>query len=43
MPGGANILFMDGHVEFFRYPQPDGHNAFVVTKAAQSEGYMWFP
>jgi prepilin-type N-terminal cleavage/methylation domain-containing protein/prepilin-type processing-associated H-X9-DG protein len=43
VPGGANILFMDGHVEFFRYPQPDGHNAFVVTKAAQSEGYMWFP
>ena len=43
VPGGANVLFMDGHVEFFRYPQPDGHNAFVVTKAGQSDGYMWFP
>jgi len=43
VPGGANVLFMDGHVEFFRYPQPDGNNAFVVTKAAQSDGYMWFP
>ncbi|HOF39197.1 MAG TPA: hypothetical protein PLD73_03925 [Candidatus Hydrogenedentes bacterium] len=43
MPGGANVLFMDGHVEFFRYPQPDGSNAFVVTKAGQSDGYMWFP
>ncbi|MGI6460273.1 MAG: prepilin-type N-terminal cleavage/methylation domain-containing protein [Candidatus Hydrogenedentales bacterium] len=43
VPGGANVLFMDGHVEFFRYPQPDGHNAFVVTKAGQTDGYMWFP
>ncbi len=43
VPGGANVLFMDGHVEFFRYPQPDGSNAFVVTKAGHSDGYMWFP
>ncbi len=43
VPGGANVLFMDGHVEFFRYPQLDGHNAFVVTKAGHSDGYMWFP
>ena len=20
VPGGANVLFMDGHVEFIRYP-----------------------
>ena len=43
VPGGANVLFMDGHVEFFRYPQPDGSNAFVVTKAGHSDGYMYFP
>ncbi|MDY0032137.1 MAG: prepilin-type N-terminal cleavage/methylation domain-containing protein [FCB group bacterium] len=43
VPGGANVMFMDGHVEFFRYPQPDGSNAFVVTKAGHSDGYMWFP
>lgn len=43
VPGGANVLFMDGHVEFFRYPQADGSNAFVMTKAGQSDGYMWFP
>ena len=24
VPGGSNVLFMDGHVEFGRYPQPDG-------------------
>ncbi len=23
IPGGANILYMDGHVEFLRYPQED--------------------
>jgi prepilin-type N-terminal cleavage/methylation domain-containing protein/prepilin-type processing-associated H-X9-DG protein len=22
-PGGANVLYMDGHVEFMRYPSPD--------------------
>lgn len=22
IPGGANILFFDGHVEFSKYPQP---------------------
>lgn len=43
VPGGANILFMDGHVEFFRYPQPDGSKAFVVTKAGTQDDYMWFP
>ncbi|HOD48823.1 MAG TPA: prepilin-type N-terminal cleavage/methylation domain-containing protein [Candidatus Hydrogenedentes bacterium] len=43
IPGGANVMFMDGHVEFFRYPQPDGSNAFVMTKVGHTDGYMWFP
>ena len=25
IPGGANILYMDGHVEFGRYPSTGGH------------------
>lgn len=24
IPGGINVLYMDGHVEFKKYPQPDG-------------------
>lgn len=24
VPGGCNILYMDGHVEFAKYPQPNG-------------------
>jgi prepilin-type processing-associated H-X9-DG protein len=23
IPGGSNVLFMDGHVQFLRYPSPD--------------------
>lgn len=37
IPGGANILYMDGHVEFAKYPQPIGSNAYVMTQAAQSD------
>ena len=38
VPGGANFLFMDGHVEFGRYPQPDGSKFYAVTMAAQQDG-----
>jgi prepilin-type N-terminal cleavage/methylation domain-containing protein/prepilin-type processing-associated H-X9-DG protein len=37
VPGGANVLYMDGHVEFAKYPQPEGSNAFVMTQAAQND------
>jgi len=43
VPGGANVLFMDGHVQFFKYPQPDGSDAFVMTRAGAQDDYMWFP
>ncbi|MFO7976773.1 MAG: hypothetical protein R6V12_19340, partial [Candidatus Hydrogenedentota bacterium] len=35
VPGGSNVLFMDGHVEFMRYPgdQPVSENAAVVAGA----------
>ncbi|MBX3178302.1 MAG: hypothetical protein KF886_13145 [Candidatus Hydrogenedentes bacterium] len=36
VPGGANILYMDGHVEFAKYPQPVGSKAYVMTTAVQS-------
>lgn len=36
VPGGTNVLFMDGHVEFGKYPQPDGNKLFMVTKLVQN-------
>lgn len=36
VPGGANVLFMDGHVEFGKYPQNDGSKMFMVTKLVQT-------
>ncbi len=35
VPGGANILYMDGHVAFAKYPQPVGSQAYVMTRASQ--------
>jgi prepilin-type N-terminal cleavage/methylation domain-containing protein/prepilin-type processing-associated H-X9-DG protein len=35
VPGGANILYMDGHVEWAKYPQPIGSKAYVMTQEAQ--------
>lgn len=37
-PGGSNFLFMDGHVEFGKYPQPDGSKFYALTKAAAEDG-----
>jgi prepilin-type N-terminal cleavage/methylation domain-containing protein/prepilin-type processing-associated H-X9-DG protein len=34
VPGGANVLYMDGHVEFAKYPQPQGSKAYMMTKEA---------
>ena len=36
VPGGTNVLFMDGHVEFGKYPQNDGSKMFMVTKLVQT-------
>ena len=36
LPGGANVLFMDGHVEFGKYPQEDGSKFFMVTRVVQN-------
>ncbi len=32
LPGGSNILYMDGHVEFARYPQPTNSKNWMLTK-----------
>jgi len=32
IPGGSNVLFMDGHVEFIKYPSPDG--VWPITRQA---------
>jgi prepilin-type processing-associated H-X9-DG protein len=37
VPGGANILYMDGHVEFAKYPQPIGSKAYVMVKEAHMD------
>jgi len=38
VPGGANILFMDGHVEFSKYPSEDGGAAYPTSNALLSSG-----
>ena len=42
-PLSANVLFMDGHVEYERYPQPDGSRFFMLSKAAVEDGVFHFP
>lgn len=37
IPGGANVLYMDGHVEFAKYPQPIGSKAYVMVREAQMD------
>ena len=43
IPGGANILFMDGHVEFAKFPTEDGSKAFMISNAAVNDGMFWWP
>ena len=32
VPGGANVLYMDGHVTFLKYPQPLTQATFVMSE-----------
>ena len=43
IPGGANILFMDGHVEFSKYPAEDGSKYWVTSRAILSDGQQYSP
>ena len=48
VPGGANVLFLDGHVEFIKWipgteftnPFPVNHAGFVLHEAAEDEGHI---
>ena len=41
IPGGANILYMDGHVEFLRYPgEPPVSEEVAITLEAIRERFM---
>ena len=43
LPLAANVLFMDGHVEFGKYPQPAGSPFWMLTSAAATDGHPNFP
>ena len=43
LPGGANCLFMDGHVEFLRYPQPTGSKGWIATEEILDDDYRYSP
>jgi prepilin-type N-terminal cleavage/methylation domain-containing protein/prepilin-type processing-associated H-X9-DG protein len=43
VPGGSNILFMDGHVEFARYPQSVGNKFWPLYSEGAVDGVFYFP
>ena len=43
LPGGANILFMDGHVEFGKFPQDAGSTMWLLAPEGHEDGNKWFP
>ena len=43
LPGGSNVLYMDGHVEFMRHPQPNTSKGWPVGEFAFSDRHGTFP
>jgi len=43
IPGGANVLFMDGHVEFSKYPATNGSQYWVTSQALLNDGFQYSP
>ena len=43
IPGGSNILYMDGHVEFVRYGADVGGPGWPVSEVAMCDSVFWFP
>ena len=43
LPLAANLLFMDGHVEWAQYPQAAGSEAWMLSRAAGQDWAEWFP
>jgi prepilin-type N-terminal cleavage/methylation domain-containing protein/prepilin-type processing-associated H-X9-DG protein len=40
MPSGGNVLYLDGHVEYARFPAPEGDKAWPMTEIAVTQGYF---
>jgi prepilin-type N-terminal cleavage/methylation domain-containing protein/prepilin-type processing-associated H-X9-DG protein len=40
VPSGANVLYIDGHVEYSKYPVPYGDKAWMLTEYAVTQGYF---
>lgn len=43
VPGGSNSLFMDGHVEFARYPQAFGNKHWNLYAHGAVDNFFYFP
>ncbi|GMV99672.1 MAG: hypothetical protein AMXMBFR84_08110 [Candidatus Hydrogenedentota bacterium] len=43
VPGGANVLFMDGHVEFAKFPQSTGSKMWIATTEILTDGVEYSP
>ena len=43
LPLAANVLFMDGHVEYATYPQPPGSTFWMLTEPASLDAAPSFP
>jgi len=43
VPGGVNVLYMDGHVEFARYPGEFPNRNFMVTMESQQTPTTFWP
>ncbi|MCC6486048.1 MAG: hypothetical protein IT364_00985, partial [Candidatus Hydrogenedentes bacterium] len=48
VPGGANVLYMDGHVQFVRYPAPLSQSTWPLAEISvdrrsigKSPGWAW--
>ena len=43
LPGGANVLFMDGHVAFAKFPQEEGSTLWIATRSILNDGRDYSP
>jgi prepilin-type N-terminal cleavage/methylation domain-containing protein/prepilin-type processing-associated H-X9-DG protein len=43
VPGGANVLFMDGHVAFGKFPQDTGSSFWMLAAEGHQDNNKWFP
>jgi prepilin-type N-terminal cleavage/methylation domain-containing protein/prepilin-type processing-associated H-X9-DG protein len=41
VPGGSNVLYMDGHVEFIKYPDSDGIDVAPMGQKSTMMGSLW--